>query len=237
MATLAETLVQDHWRLPDRACRERYEATTPPETCLRPRPANGRDSEVAALTAARWFAGQLPQPARRRRRRAEALHALLPHASPRARPGRGTGIASTGLIALMAVSRHEASRQAVLAWRAARRPALAALRAGCHHGACAGASRPSTCERAPGRGADAGRETGRRATLVPGASTRRRHGPPGDLAAFRAPVGDRARAGGGGRRRVAAAWVRVKLADAARVAGDLEAACAGQRVLGRACGR
>lgn len=118
LATLAEAAIEDYWRLPDGRLFARYGDDQPDLQTAFDRARARGDAEVAAVIGA----ALVPLDAFRdihtgRRLRAEALHALLPRASPTARAWSWHCMASHGDIVLRAVTRREAAQQAVLAWR------------------------------------------------------------------------------------------------------------------------
>lgn len=160
-----------------------------------------------------------------RRQRAQALHALLPHADARAQAIIWGCVASHGLIAIEGLPRSEAARQAVEAWRELNDPCrlhfalgfLASERARLHdlEGArallaeCHRLERPDWPPRRLMWGASAA--SGVAIHLGDGAEYRR-------VTRRELELAERA----GAER--AAAWARLKLADAALMADDLDEA-------------
>ncbi|HEY2926445.1 ATP-binding protein [Piscinibacter sp.] len=119
MAQLALEVEQSFWQMPDSA----WLARSAPEYDNLRTACDGalvrRDADAAALIgAALMRLDRLRSVIAPRRRRAEALHTLLPGASAAARAWIWTCITSHGLISVDTVPPLEAAREAVAAWRA-----------------------------------------------------------------------------------------------------------------------
>ena len=118
MAELAESVERDFWEMSDAAWLSRYAAEYDDLQAAFDRAFGRQDVDVAAVTGiALMRLDHLRSVNAPRLARAAALHALLPDATPRARAWIWTCIASHGLIALDVVSRLEAANRAVDAWR------------------------------------------------------------------------------------------------------------------------
>jgi predicted ATPase/DNA-binding winged helix-turn-helix (wHTH) protein len=118
LAELAEAVERDFWEMSDAAWLARYAAEYDDLQVAFDRALGRRDVEVAATTGiALVRLDHLRSVNAPRLARAAALHALLPEAGPRARAWIWSCIASHGLLALDVVSRLEAANQAVAAWR------------------------------------------------------------------------------------------------------------------------
>ncbi|WP_395704216.1 ATP-binding protein [Aquabacterium sp.] len=228
MAAWAEQIEEAFWQLPDRDWLARHAADQADLQAAFERACERRDVEVAALTGTalarldflRNLHGE-------RRRRAEALHALLPLASPRARAWAWHCIASHGLITLQAVSRQEAAAQAVLAWQALD-DTVRLHGALCFQAAmCARAQAFDEAEAALARAQALEQpDWPARRRLWRASMTATVWGHRGDLARFRAASAIELQLADEAGAERSAAWVRLKLADAARSAGALDEALA-----------
>jgi predicted ATPase len=118
LAELAEAVEHDFWEMSDAAWLARYAAEYDDLQIAFDRALGRHDVEVAAATGiALVRLDHLRSVNAPRLARAAALYALLPDARPRARAWIWSCIASHGLLALDVVSRLEAANQAVAAWR------------------------------------------------------------------------------------------------------------------------
>jgi len=118
MAALAEEVEASYWELPDETWLLRHAADYDDLRAAFERACARGDAEVAAIVGiALTRLDHLRNVNAPRRRRATALHGLLPKASPRARAWIWSSIASHNLIAVEVVSRVEAAQEAVRAWR------------------------------------------------------------------------------------------------------------------------
>jgi len=118
MAELAEAVERDFWEMSDAAWLARYAAEYDDLQIAFDRALARPDVDVAAATGiALVRLDHLRSVNAPRLARAAALHGLLPNATPRARAWIWSCIASHGLIALDVVSRLEAANRAVNAWR------------------------------------------------------------------------------------------------------------------------
>jgi len=119
MAQLALEIEQSFWQLPDSA----WLARSAPEYDNLQAAFDGavvrRDAEAAAVIgAALMRLDRLRSVIAPRRQRAQTLHKMLPGASAAARAWIWTGIVSHGLVSVDTVPPLEAAREAVAAWRA-----------------------------------------------------------------------------------------------------------------------
>ncbi|MEO6743426.1 MAG: winged helix-turn-helix domain-containing protein [Caldimonas sp.] len=118
MAELAEAVEHDYWEMSDAAWLARYAAEYDDLQMAFDRALGRHGVDVAAATGiALVRLDHLRSVNAPRLARAAALHALLPEAAPRAQARIWSCIASHGLIALDVVSRLEAANRAVDAWR------------------------------------------------------------------------------------------------------------------------
>lgn len=222
MAELAQRIEAGYWQLPDRAWLGRHAADYDDLQLAFDRACARRDARVAALTGnALARLDHLRNVHPLRRRRAEALHALLPHAQGDTPAWIWNCIASHGLIALDVVARLQAAHEAVAAWRRVGDAqnlyfALGFLAAECsraldHEGADRALAQAVALESPdwPLRRRMWG------ASAAAGVAIHR-----GDAAGYRAASRtELALAERAGAER-AAAWARLKLADAALMAGE-----------------
>jgi len=222
MAELAASIETSYWQMSDRQWLARHAPDYDDLQLAFDRACAARDVEVAALTGnALSRLDHLRNIHPLRRRRAESLHALLPLASEQAAAWIWNCIASHGLIALDIVSRLQASAEAVKAWRRVGAPQCLYFALGFHAAECSRALDFDAAEHALAEA---------RALEEPGWPLRRRmwgasaaagvaiHR--GDAAAYRRASRaelDLAERAGAER---AAAWARLKLADAALMASD-----------------
>ena len=224
LAALADRVESSFWELPDRLWLARHAPDYDDLQAAFDRACQRQDAAAAGRTGmALMRLDHLRSLNALRWRRAEALHALLPGASLQARACIWTCIASHGLIALDVVTRREASRQAVAAWRQLGDPPRLHFALGFHAAEC---SREHDFGAADLALAEA------QALEDPGWPLRRRHTSAAaragvcihrnDAAGYRAASRDElalAEQAGADR---AAAWARLKLADAALMAGDFD---------------
>ena len=222
MAALAVEIEVRFWEMGDRPWLDLYACEYDDLQAAFDRACARDDVEVAAPTAhALLRLDTLRGINAPRRRRAELLFAMRSNAGPEAAALIWTCIASHGLIAIREVSRVEAARHAVAAWRALGNPVRLHFALGFH---AAGCSRACDFEAADAALAEM------RVIEDPAWPLRRRlwgasawsgvclHR--GDAAGYRTAshkeleLADQAGAEG------AAAWARLKLADAALMAGD-----------------
>ncbi len=222
MATLAVEIEARFWEMGDRPWLDLYACEYDDLQAAFDRACARDDVDVAAPTAhALLRLDTLRGINAPRRRRAELLFAMRLHAGPEAAALIWTCIASHGLIAIREVSRIEAARHAVAAWRALGDPVRLHFALGFH---AAGCSRACDFETADAALAEM------RVIEDPAWPLRRRlwgasawsgvclHR--GDAAGYRTAsrleleLADEAGA------EAAAAWARLKLADAALMAGD-----------------
>ena len=222
MAALATEIETSYWQMGDRPWLDRYAPDYDDLQLAFDRACTRRDVEVAALTGnALSRLDHLRNIHPLRRRRAEALHALLPLASEQAAAWIWNCIASHGLIALDIVSRLQASAEAVTAWRRVEAPQCLYFALGFHAAECSRALDFDAADRALAEARlleQPGWPVRRRmwgASAAAGVAIHR-----GDAAAYRSASRtelDLAERAGAER---AAAWARLKLADAALMAGD-----------------
>jgi predicted ATPase/DNA-binding winged helix-turn-helix (wHTH) protein len=119
MAILAGEVEDSYWSMPDSTWLAQHAADYDDLRAAFDRACARSDADVAAITGmALTRLDHLRNVNAPRRQRAEALHALLPAAGSRARAWIWSCIASHGLIALEVVTRVEAARHAAEAWRA-----------------------------------------------------------------------------------------------------------------------
>lgn len=232
MAELAADVETSYWETGDRQWLARHAPDYDDLQLAFDRACARRDVEVAALTGnALSRLDHLRNIHPLRRRRAETLHALLPFASEQAAAWIWNCIASHGLIALDIVSRLQASAEAVAAWRRVGAPQCLYFALGFHAAECSRALDFDAADRAlaEARALEEPDWPLRRrmwgASAAAGVAIHR-----GDAAAYRCASRtelDLAERAGAER---AAAWARLKLADAALMAGDhAEAIELGQR--------
>ena len=118
MAELAETIERHFWELSDATWLARYAADYDDLQIAFDRACARHDADVAAATGiALTRLDHLRSVNAPRLARAAALHALLPSASAQASAWIWSCLASHGLLALEVVSRLEAATAAVKAWR------------------------------------------------------------------------------------------------------------------------
>lgn len=228
LAALGDEAEAAFWQTPESAWLARHAPDYDDLQAAFDRACARGDADCAARTGAALLRlDHLRNVHTSRRQRAEALHALLPHAGALAQALIWSGIASHGLIAMEGVSRADAARHAVDAWRALGDPMrlhfalgfLAAERAREHDfdsaeallAECRLLERPDWPPRRLMWGASA----------ASGVQIHRGDGP-GYRAATRRELELAERAGA----ERAAAWARLKLADAALMAGDCDEAIA-----------
>jgi predicted ATPase/DNA-binding winged helix-turn-helix (wHTH) protein len=119
MVALARRLEDDYWALGDAPWLARYASDYDDLQAAFDRALNAGAAALAAHTGhALHRLDALRSVNAPRRRRAEQLHALLPQADAASRALIWSCLTAHGLTALRAVPRLEAARQAVLAWRA-----------------------------------------------------------------------------------------------------------------------
>jgi hypothetical protein len=228
MAKLARKVEDDYWEMSDSAWLREYASDYDDLRAAFERACARGDADVAAITGiALTRLDHLRNVNAQRHRRAEGLYALLPNASARARAWIWCSIASHNLIPLEAVSRLEAGRQAVEAWKADGDPMRLHYALGFQAAEAARGGDFATAKRLLEE-ADALEEASWPARRrLWGASAR---------AGVCIHLGDAAGYRAAGRREIvladqagatrAAAWARLKLADAALMAGDAEEAVA-----------
>lgn len=222
IAGLAHEAEESFWEMSDASWLASYGGDYDDLRAAFDRAVARRDAEVAAasgiaLTRLDHLRGvNLP-----RSDRAQALHALLPIASARARALIWSSLAAHGLIAFDVVSRLEAASQAVAAWRAQAEPMRLHFALGFHAAESARARDFETAELmlAQARALEDPSWPIRRlmwgASATAGVCIHR-----GDAQGYRAASRlelQLAEQAGADR---AAAWARLKLADAALMAGD-----------------
>lgn len=222
MAALAAEIETSYWQMGDRPWLDRHAPDYDDLQLAFDRACTRRDVEVAALTGnALSRLDHLRNIHPLRRRRAEALHALLPLASEQAAAWIWNCIASHGLIALDIVSRLQASAEAVAAWRRVGAPQCLYFALGFQAAECSraldfdGADRALAEARLLEQPSWPVRRRMWGASAAAGVAIHR-----GDAAAYRSASRtelDLAERAGADR---AAAWARLKLADAALMAGD-----------------
>lgn len=223
MAVLGQEIEDRYWKLGDRAWLDAYSFEYDDLQAVFDRACTADDVEVAVSTGnALQRLDQLRNLNTPRQRRAEILFALLPGAGTRARAWIWSSIASHGLIALEVVSRLEAARQAVALWRELRDPARLHFALGFHAAECSRAREFDAADAALAEMRlleDPTWPLRRRmwgASAWAGVCIHR-----GDAAGYRQAsrleleIADEA----GAER--SAAWARLKLADAALMAGDI----------------
>jgi tetratricopeptide (TPR) repeat protein len=222
MASLAEQVERAFWETADRPWLARHAPDYDDLQVAFDRACQRQDADVAARTGSALLRlDHLRNINAPRRARAEALYRLVPHASLQARAWIWSCIASHGLIALDVVSRLDASGQAVAAWRQLGDRARLHFALGFHAAECARAHDFEAADRALAEARaleDADWPLRRRmwgASARAGVCIHR-----GDAAGYReASRIELALAERAGAER-AAAWARLKLADAALMAGD-----------------
>ncbi|MEP7057536.1 MAG: winged helix-turn-helix domain-containing protein [Caldimonas sp.] len=223
LAALALEIDARFWELGDRPWLDAYAPEYDDLQAAFDRACARGDADVAALTGnALQRLDNMRNINAPRRRRAEALFAMLPGAGPRARAWIWSCIASHGLFALEVVSRRDAARQAVAAWRELQDLARLHFALGFYAAEC---SRAHEFDAADAAIAEV------RALEQPDWSLRRRMWGASALAGVCIHRDDAAGYRAASRRELeladragadrAAAWARLKLADAALMADDL----------------
>ncbi len=232
MASLADQIERAFWSMGDRPWLARHAPDYDDLQAAFDRACQQRDADIAARTGlALMRLDHLRSLNAPRRRRAEALHALLPDASQHAQACIWTCIASHGLIALDVVSRLEASGQAVAAWRRLGDRARLHFALGFHAAECARGGNFDAAERALAevRALEEPtwppRQRAWTAAAHAGVAIHR-----GDAAGYRTACRDELSLAERGGAERTAAWARLKLADAALMAGDLDESIALGRI-------
>lgn len=222
MAELAAQVEEAYWSLSDAAWLARHASdydelqATFDRACVR------RDVDVAALAGnALMRLDHLRSLHTPRSQRAEALFGLLPIASPVARAWIWNCIASHGLITINAVSRLEAADQAVQAWRTQSDPMRLHFALGFHAAECSRVRDFSAANRLIAEARSLERPGWPVRRLMWGAAAAagvcsHQNDANGYRAASRLELALAERLGADR----AAAWARLKLADAALMAGD-----------------
>ncbi len=234
MAGLATEIEERFWEIGDQPWLAAYAPEYDDLQAAFDRACARGDADVAALTGnALQRLDHLRSINAPRQRRAEALFAMLGGAGPQASAWIWTCLASHGLLALDVVSRLEAARQAVASWRALGDPMRLHFALGFHAAECSRAHAFDAADAAIAelRAIEEPRWPVRRrmwaASAWAGVCIHR-----GDAAGYRAASRtelDLAEQAGADR---AAAWARLKLADAALMANDLaEAIDLGRRAV------
>lgn len=226
VAGLADEIEHAFWEMPERPWLLAHAHDYDDMQLAFDRACDRRDAEIAA----RVGIGLLRLDSLRsinapRQQRAEALHSLLPLATDRARALIWSCIASHGLITLEVVSRIEASTHAVQWWRRLGDPARLHFALGHHAAECARVNDFDAADRALAEAlaiedpAWPLRRRMARVSAMAGVCIHR-----GDAAGYRgASRSELALAVRAGAER-AAAWARLKLADAALMAGEFDEA-------------
>ena len=222
MAELAVRVEEAYWELSDAAWLARHASDYDELQAAFDRACTRCDADVAALTGnALMRLDHLRNVHTPRVRRAEALHQLLPVASPTACAWIWSCIASHGLIAIDAVSRLEAAGHAVQAWRTQRDPMRLHFALGFHAAESSRVRDFSAANRLIAEARSLERPEWPVRRLMWGASAAagvciHQNDARGYRSASRLELVLAERAGADR----AAAWARLKLADAALMAGD-----------------
>ncbi len=231
MARLAQDVERDFWTMPDAPWLERYVPDYADLQAAFERAFGRHDTAVAGLAGnALLRIDHLRNVNPAVRIRADMAHTLLPYAAPKDAAWLWNCVATHGLMSIAAVSRVSAARAAVAAWRLRDSAPDLYVALGLYAYECAKAGELAASESAlleASRLEDPAWPARRRmrwAAVVAGVAIYRK-----DAAAYReASRRELALAEEGGHDR-AAAWAKIKLADAALMAGDrAEAIALGQ---------
>ena len=223
MAALASEVEECYWTMGDTPWLASYAPEYDDLQAAFDRACAAAQADVAALTGnALQRLDHLRSVNAPRRRRAEALFALLPVADAQARAWIWNCLASHGLIALEVMPRLDAARNAVQAWRDLHDPLRLHFALGFYAAECARAGRFDDADRAIAEAQALENSAWPLRRLMWAAAARGGvciHR--GDAAGYRqATRTELALADQAGAER-AAAWARLKLADAALMADDL----------------
>lgn len=223
MAVLASEVEERYWTMGDTPWLASYAPEYDDLQAAFDRACAAAQAEVAALTGnALQRLDHLRSVNAPRRRRTEALFALLPAAAAQARAWIWNCLASHGLIALEVMPRLDAARNAVQAWRDLNDTLRLHFALGFYAAECARAGRFDDADRAIAEAQALENPAWPLRRLMWGAAARGGvciHR--GDAAGYRkATRTELALADQAGAER-AAAWARLKLADAALMADDL----------------